>query len=100
MSQRTREIGIRSALGATSGELRTMFVRHAFILSAIGVAIGLTAALAVTNLMSTLLYGVSPRDPLTFGLVPVVLVASALAASFLPARRATMIAPVEALRND
>ena len=100
VSQRTREIGIRTALGATSGELRTMFVRHGLLLSTIGVGIGLIAAFAATRLMSTLLYDISPRDPLTFGLVPVVLVAAALAASFLPARRATLVEPVEALRTD
>jgi putative ABC transport system permease protein len=100
VSQRTREIGIRTALGATSGELRTMFVRHAFLLAAIGVGAGLAGALAVTGLMSSLLYDVSPRDPLTFGLVPIVLVAAAMAASFLPARRATLVEPIEALRTD
>jgi predicted permease len=100
VSQRTREIGIRSALGASSSELRTMFVRHAFILAAIGVGIGLAAALAATQLMASLLFEVSPRDPLTFGLVPLVLICAALAASFLPARRATLVEPVEALRTD
>jgi predicted permease len=100
VSQRTREIGIRTALGATSSELQGMFVKHAFTLAAIGVGVGLAGALAVTQLMSTLLYEVSPRDPLTFGLVPLVLIAAALAASFLPARRATQVEPVEALRTD
>jgi ABC-type antimicrobial peptide transport system permease subunit len=77
-----------------------MFVSHAFVLVMIGVGVGLAGALAMTRLMSTLLYDVSPRDPLTFGLVPVVLVAAAMAASFLPARRATLVEPVEALRTD
>jgi len=77
-----------------------MVVRHALLLSSIGVGVGLVSALAVTRLMSTLLFDVSPRDPLTFGLVPVVLVAAALAASFVPARRATLVEPVEALRTD
>ena len=77
-----------------------MFVQHALLLAGIGVAIGLSASFAMTSLMKSMLYDISPRDPLTFGLVPLVLVAAALAASFLPARRATRVAPVEALRND
>lgn len=100
VSQRTREIGIRAALGATSGSLQTMFVKHALVLAGIGVAVGLSAAFAVTGLMSTLLYDISPRDPLTFGLVPLVLVVAALIASFLPARRATRVEPVDALRAE
>ena len=100
VSQRTREIGIRTALGATSGSLQSMFVQHALLLASIGVAIGLSAAYAMTGLMKTMLYEISPRDPLTFGLVPLVLIAAALIASFLPARRATLVAPVEALRTD
>ena len=100
VSQRTREIGIRTALGATSGGLQAMFVGHALLLACIGVAVGLTGAFALTRLMSSLLYGISPHDPLTFVLVPVLLVAAALAASFLPARRATLVEPVDALRTD
>ena len=100
VSQRTREIGIRTALGATASSLQSMFVQHALLLAGIGVAIGLSASFVMTSLMKSMLYDISPRDPLTFGLVPMLLVAAALAASFLPARRATRVAPVEALRND
>jgi predicted permease len=98
--QRTREIGIRMALGATHGAVRRMFVGEGLILAAIGVAFGLVAAFALTRLMSALLFGVSPLDPITYCIVPVVLGAAALMASYLPARRATVVDPVEALRVE
>jgi predicted permease len=98
VSQRTREIGIRIALGARQGEVRAMFVRHGLLLTGIGVALGLGAAVALTRLMSALLFGVSPMDPATFAAVSVVLGAVALLASYLPARRASGVDPVEALR--
>ena len=85
VSQRTREIGIRLALGAQKRELRWMFVRSALALTGIGVAIGLGAAAAFTRLMRTLLFGVSPLDPLSFVAVPLVLVLASALASFLPA---------------
>lgn len=100
VSQRTREIGIRSALGASSGEVRAMFLRHALLLAGIGIAAGFAGSVALTRWMESLLYGVSPLDGLTFGLVPVILVAAALAASYLPARRATRVDPMEALRTE
>jgi predicted permease len=100
VSQRTREIGIRTALGASSSQVRGMFVQHALRLAAIGVAIGLAASFALTRWMETLLYGVSPRDAVTLVLVPLILVSAALAASYLPARRATLVEPVEALRFE
>jgi predicted permease len=100
VSQRTREIGIRVALGAQKRELRWMFVRSALVLTAIGVAIGLGAAAALTQLMKSLLFGVSPIDPLTYAAIPIVLAACAAVASYLPARRAASIDPVVALRAE
>jgi ABC-type antimicrobial peptide transport system permease subunit len=100
VSQRTREIGIRMALGAQQGSLRRMFVRHGLWLTSIGLVCGLAAAMAVTRLMSALLFQISPLDPVTYIAVPVVLVAAALLASYVPARRATVIDPVGALRME
>jgi predicted permease len=100
VSQRRREIGIRLALGAQQGELRQMFVRYGLMLAAIGVAIGLGVAMGLTRLMSSLLFGISALDPLTYGAVPVVLVAAAVLASYLPARRASAVDPVEALKAE
>lgn len=100
VSQRTREIGIRMALGAPDQTVRGMFVRHGLLLTAVGLGIGLVAAAAVTRVMQTLLYNVSPLDPLTYGTVCLVLLAATLAATYIPARRATRIAPLEALRTE
>lgn len=100
VSQRTREMGIRLALGAPKSILRWMFVRSALRLTLVGVAIGTITAIALMRLMKTLLFGVSPLDPLTFVAVPVVLGAAAVLASYLPARRAAAIDPVEALRAE
>ncbi len=100
VSQRTREIGIRTALGASHGQVRGMFVRHALALAGIGVAVGLAASFAMTRWMESLLYETSPVDGLTFGLVPLVLVTAAATASYLPARRATRVEPMTALRAE
>jgi ABC-type antimicrobial peptide transport system permease subunit len=100
VSQRTREIGIRLALGAEKSRLRWMFVRSALVLTGIGMAIGLTAAAGLMRLMSSLLFGVSPMDPLTYVSVLIILAASAVLASYLPARRAAAVDPVEALRAE
>jgi predicted permease len=100
VSQRTREIGIRMALGAKKSELVWMFVRSALLLTGAGTAIGLGAAAAVMRLMRTLLFGISPLDPVTFIAVPVALAAAAALASYLPARRTTAVDPVEALRAE
>ena len=100
VSQRTREIGIRMALGAKKSELIWMFVRSALVLTGIGTAVGLGASAALMRLMRTLLFGISPLDPLTFAAVPVVLVAAAALASYLPARRTAAVDPVEALRTE
>jgi predicted permease len=100
VTQRRREIGIRAALGAQQGELRGMFVRHGLALAGIGVVIGLGAAAGLTRLMSTLLYGITPLDPVTYVAVPLVLVTATVLASYLPARRAASVDPVEALRSE
>ena len=100
VSQRRREIGIRAALGAKRSELKGRFVRQALVLAGLGVVIGLGAAAGVTRLLSTLLYGISPLDPVTYVAVPVVLVTATLLASYVPARRAASVDPVEALRIE
>jgi predicted permease len=100
VAQRTREIGIRMALGAQQGKLKMMFVRNGLLWSGIGAAAGLTAAAALTRLMSTLLFEISPVDPLTYSVVAFGLLAAAAVASYLPARRVTRVDPVEALRAE
>jgi ABC-type antimicrobial peptide transport system permease subunit len=100
VSRRTREIGIRLALGAQRTELRWMFVRSALGMTAIGVGIGAAAAAGLTQLMKSLLFGISPLDPLTYAAVPLVLAVAAVLASYLPARRAAAVDPVEALRAE
>ncbi len=100
VSQRTREIGIRMALGAQQQQVPQMFLRHGLVLTSIGVACGLTAAFALMRLMSSLLFEVSPVDPATYISVSLGLVAAAMLASYLPARRATSIDPVDALRAE
>jgi putative ABC transport system permease protein len=98
VAQRTREIGIRMALGAPHQVVRLMFVRQGLILTAIGVACGVAASIGVTRVIAGLLFNVSPIDPITFGGVSVLLLVAALLASYIPARRATTVDPVEALR--
>ncbi|MGA8731595.1 MAG: ABC transporter permease [Terracidiphilus sp.] len=100
VTQRTREIGIRLALGAQKDVLRWMFVRSALVLTGVGVLIGMGAAAALMRLMKALLFGVSPLDPVSFLGVPLVLAAAAALASYLPARRAAAVDPVEALRAE
>jgi len=97
---RSHEIGIRMALGARRPDILRLILAGAGRLAAIGVAIGLALALSLTRLMANLLYGVGPRDPLTFIAVPAVLISVALLASYLPARRATRVNPIEALRYE
>jgi len=100
VSQRRREIGIRVALGAQPGELKRMFVRHGLVIASIGVAIGLVAATGLTRLMSSLLFGIKPLDPLTYALGALLLGLAAVLASYLPARRASAVDPVEALKAE
>jgi predicted permease len=100
VAQRSREIGIRMALGAQRREVRTMFLKQGLALSGVGLAIGLVAALALTRLMSSLLFGVGSTDVVTYvAAVGVILIAAALA-SYLPARRASAIDPVETLKAE
>jgi predicted permease len=100
VSQRRREIGIRMALGARNQELTRMFVRHALVLTGVGVACGLGAAPALTRLMSSLLFGVKSVDAATYAVVSLGLMATAALASYLPARRAAAVNPVESLRAE
>ncbi|HEV2136112.1 MAG TPA: ABC transporter permease [Terracidiphilus sp.] len=100
VSQRTREIGIRLALGAPRRALSWMFVRFALSLTGIGVVGGLGAAIFVARLLKTLLYGVSPIDPLSFAVVPLILGVTAVLASFLPARRAAAVNPADTLKAE
>ncbi len=100
VAQRTREIGIRIALGARRHEVLMMILRQGARLAFAGVAIGLLGALLLTQLMASLLYGVGARDPMTYAAVAILLVLVALAASYLPARRATRVDPVVALRYE
>jgi predicted permease len=100
VTQRTREIGIRMALGAEQRTLAGMFVGHGFLLAGIGVACGLAAAAVLTRLMSSLLFEVKAVDPLTYAAVALAVIAAALLASYLPALRATKVDPVVALRSE
>jgi predicted permease len=100
VSQRTREMGIRLALGANQTALKRMFVRDGLILVGAGVLIGLVAAAGLSRAMASLLFGIDPLDPTTYVVVPVVLVLATMLASYLPARRAAGVDPVGALRAE
>jgi ABC-type antimicrobial peptide transport system permease subunit len=100
VAQRTQEIGVRLAMGATNGMVFRMVIGQAFTLAAIGVAVGLVAALGTTRVLQTLLYDTEPRDPSTLAMAAVVLIADAMLASYVPARRGTRIALAEALHPE
>jgi ABC-type antimicrobial peptide transport system permease subunit len=99
-ARRTREVGIRMALGARRADVRGLFVRHGLRLALTGVAIGLVASLALTRVMATLLFGVRAVDPLTYVATSAGLVAVALLATWVPARRASRVEPTLAFRSE
>jgi putative ABC transport system permease protein len=100
ISQRTREMGIRMALGAQQGTVRALVLRQGTALAAVGIACGIGIALLVTRALAIFLYGVNPFDPAVFGTVAVLLLLASVGATWLPARRATEIDPIEALRTE
>ena len=100
VAQRTREIGIRIALGSSPNSVQGMVVRSGVRLGAIGVAVGIVAAIAATRLLESMLYGVSGADPIALVAASTVLIGAALVASWLPARRASRVDPMVALRQE
>jgi putative ABC transport system permease protein len=100
VAQRTREMGVRLALGASSESVQLLVVRQALGVVVIGLALGLAVSLAATGLLRALLYEVSPTDPAALAGATLVLLATAALASYLPARRAARLTPIEVLRAD
>jgi putative ABC transport system permease protein len=100
VTQRTREIGIRMALGANSGTVLGLVLRQGFVLAGIGLAIGIGGAVGATRYLKSMLYGLTPLDSMTFAYVIVLFAAISLFASYVPARRATKVDPLAALRDE
>jgi len=100
VAQRRREIGIRMALGAQAHQIRALFLRRGLLMATVGLLLGLGAAAASTRLMESILFGVEPLDPITFATMPALLTAAAILATYLPARRAVLVDPVEAMRAE
>ena len=100
VGQRVREIGIRVALGARAGNVLSLVLRQGLSLAVMGIGIGLLGGIWLTEAMKRLLYGVSPNDPLTFAMVSALLLAVAAVATYIPARRATKVDPIVALRYE
>jgi putative ABC transport system permease protein len=100
VSQRTHEIGIRMALGATPGNVMRLVVGQGMILAWMGIGVGILAALGLTRYLTTLLFNVKPMNFATYAAVAIVLAIVSLLASYIPARRATQVDPIIALRNE
>jgi putative ABC transport system permease protein len=100
VTQRTHEIGVRMALGAGSNRILRMIIGQGLLLVLTGAALGMVAAFSLTRVMTSLLFNVSPTDPLTFTVILLVLIVVGLAACYLPARKATRIDPLAALRRE
>lgn len=100
VARRTREFGIRMAIGATHGQVKWLVLREAGVLAALGIALGVLGAIAFTRYLQGLLFGTTPLDPLAFVAVPVGFAFVAMLASYIPSRRATRVAPMNALRHE
>ena len=100
VSQRTREIGIRMALGANRGKIRSVVVSQGMLLTLIGITVGLAEAFALTRYLESMLYGLTPLDTTTFLSTALILILTALVACYVPARRATRVNPLEVLRHE
>jgi ABC-type antimicrobial peptide transport system permease subunit len=100
VAQRSREVSIRVALGAEPGMVKSLFVRRGLVLACAGGVIGLFSAAALSRWISSLLFGVTPLDPVNYGASGAIILAAAIAASYIPARRAASVDPMETLRSD
>ena len=100
VEQRRREVGIRMALGAPAAAVKRMFLRRGLLLACAGIALGLAVAAAFSRLMSSLLFGVTPFDPATYAATATALLVAAIAATYIPARRAASVDPMETLRGE
>jgi len=100
VAQRSHELGVRLALGATKEDILHLIVTQGFGLAFVGIILGMSGALALTRVLARLLFGITPTDPLTFGAVTLLLVGVSLFACYIPARRATHVDPIQALRYE